>query len=65
MNFLQIFKFGTEIVEILQNCCYFTEFLYEIAKSISNFIRELCNCSGECEMKINVLLVGNGKNACR
>ena len=62
MNFLQIFKFGTEIVEILQNCCYFTKFLYEIAKSTSNFIRELCNCSS-VKWEKNVLLVGNDKNA--
>ena len=27
----QIFKFGTEITEILQNCCYITKFLHEIA----------------------------------
>ena len=31
MNFFKIFKFGTEIIEILQNCCYITKFLYEIA----------------------------------
>ena len=31
MNFFQIFKLGTEIIEILQNCCYITKFLHEIA----------------------------------
>ena len=31
MNFFQIFKFGTEIMEILHNCCYITKFLHEIA----------------------------------
>ena len=31
MNFFQIFKFGTEIIEILQPCCYITKFLHEIA----------------------------------
>ena len=31
MNFFQIFKFGMEIIEILQNCCYFANFLHEIA----------------------------------
>ena len=25
MNFFQLFEFGTEIIEILQNCCYFTK----------------------------------------
>ena len=31
MNFFQIFKFGTEIIEILQTCCYITKFFHEIA----------------------------------
>ena len=31
MNVFQIFKFGTEIIEILQNCSYITKFLHEIA----------------------------------
>ena len=31
MNFFQIFKFGTEIILILQTCCYITTFLLEIA----------------------------------
>ena len=31
INFFQIFKFGTEIIEILQNCCYITKFLHKIA----------------------------------
>ena len=31
MNFFQIFKFGMEIIEISQNCCYVTKFLHEIA----------------------------------
>ena len=31
MNFFQIFKFGMEIMEILQSCCYITKFLQEIA----------------------------------
>ena len=31
MNFFQIFKFGSEAIEILQNCRYITNFLHEIA----------------------------------
>ena len=31
MNFFQIFIFGTEIIDILQNCCDITKFLREIA----------------------------------
>ena len=31
MIFFQIFEFNTEIIEILQNCCYMTKFLQEIA----------------------------------
>ena len=31
MNFFQIFQFGTEIIEILQNCSYITKFLHENA----------------------------------
>ena len=31
MNFCQIFKFGMEIIEILQTCCYITKSLHEIA----------------------------------
>ena len=27
MHFFQIFKFGTEIIEISQNCCYITKLL--------------------------------------
>ena len=31
INFFQIFKIGTEIIEILQTCCFITKFLHEIA----------------------------------
>ena len=31
MNLFQIFKFGTEIIEILQNCCYIAKSPHEIA----------------------------------
>ena len=31
MNVFQIFKFDTEIIEILQNCGYIANFLHEIA----------------------------------
>ena len=31
MNFFQMFKFVTEIIESLQNCCYISKFLHEIA----------------------------------
>ena len=31
MKFFQIFKFDTEIIEFLQNCCCITKFLHEIA----------------------------------
>ena len=31
MNVFQMFKFGTEIIEILQNCRYITKFPHEIA----------------------------------
>ena len=31
MKVFQMFKFGMEIIEILQTCCYITKFLHEIA----------------------------------
>ena len=38
MNFFQIFKFGTEIIEILQTYCYITKFLHELL--LSNILLE-------------------------
>ena len=34
MNFFQIFKFGMEIIEILQTCCYVIKFFHEIVSNI-------------------------------
>ena len=31
MNVVEKFKFGTEMNEILQNCCYIVTYFYEIA----------------------------------